>query len=55
MCWFMQNLIKMLDFEQYVLGKVEYWGLEVVSVNWFMLFLVLKNLVENGLKYNKSE
>jgi signal transduction histidine kinase len=52
---FMQNLTKTLDPEQHASGKVEYRGLETVSVNRSMLFLVLKNLVENGLKYNKSE
>jgi signal transduction histidine kinase len=52
---FMQNLTKTLDPEQHASGKVEYRGLEAVSVNRSMLFLVLKNLVENGLKYNKSE
>lgn len=52
---FMQNLTKTLAPEQHASGKVEYRGLEAVSVNRSMLFLVLKNLVENGLKYNKSE
>ncbi|MEQ8702860.1 MAG: tetratricopeptide repeat protein [Phaeodactylibacter sp.] len=52
---FMQNLTKTLDPEQHASGKVEYRGLEAVSVNRSMLFLVIKNLVENGLKYNKSE
>jgi signal transduction histidine kinase len=52
---FMQNLTKTLNPEQHASGKVEYRGLETVSVNRSMLFLVLKNLVENGLKYNKSE
>lgn len=52
---FIQNLTKTLGPGEYATGKIDYQGLDVVRVNRSMLFLVLKNLIENGLKYNKSE
>ncbi|NRA49452.1 MAG: tetratricopeptide repeat protein, partial [Phaeodactylibacter sp.] len=48
-----ENLIKGLDVSEKV--SVKYEGVEQVCLNQSMLFLILKNLVENGLKYNQSE
>ncbi len=49
------NLTQTLSTSRAKRGTVHYEGPQHISVNRSMLFLILKNLVTNGLKYNESE